>query len=669
MTGPQEEPRLPDLELADEIPLFDLPPEQMASLSEDERMVLLRLLVAGQISEEQASQVLDLATRNRTPLLDILGSYGMVRPLEYARNLAGASQAGMATRLIGTDALALDEDLVRRFRPGDLVRFLFCPINQSGGLVVVLAVDPAEPAIERLVHEVVPDAEVIAMVGTEIDVTRLVDRVFQPQLSWRAVNLLRSIRPLESASRVFSKGQAVVLAVLSVLLVAALVADFWLTAALMIAAISLFYSTSVLYKLIIALAGSRDVALDHITADDLAAMDAADLPVYSVLVPVYREPKVVPTLLAGLARMDYPREKLDVLLLMEEDDHETIEAARAANPPSFFRFILIPESLPRTKPKACNYGLTFCRGEFVTIYDAEDIPEPDQLKRAVLAFRRGDPNLVCVQAALNYFNSDENYLTRMFTLEYSYWFDYMLPGLDQLKLPIPLGGTSNHFRLDRLRELGGWDPFNVTEDADLGIRSSARGYTVGIIQSTTWEEANREPRNWIRQRSRWIKGYMQTWLVHNRRPLAVLRSVGPKAWLSYQYFIGGTCAIFLINPVLWGLFLVWLVGLWFEWPAWNERLFTGWWLVFAATNLIIGNLLGIYLNMLAVFRRRQFHLTVWAITNPVYWFMHSIASYMALWQLVTKPFYWEKTNHGLTTVDAEELAAQAAAGVAPGAKP
>ncbi len=642
----------------DAFPLFDLAPDAMAGLAEEERMVLLRLLVAGALTQEQAEQALEITRRNRTPLLDVLGSYGIVRPADYARNLAGASQAGLASPLIGTDALALDESLVRRFRPGDLVRFLFCPINQSGDLVVVLAVDPTDPALARLVEEVVPGAEVIAMVGTEPDVTGLVDRVFQPQLSWRAVNLLRTLRPAESASRVFTRGQVIVFGLLTAIVLVAFVLDFWATAAVLVAAISLFYSTSVLYKLVIALAGSEDVALDHITPEDLAALDDADLPIYSVLVPVYKEPKVVPTLLAGLARMDYPREKLDVLLLLEEDDHETIEAARAANPPSFFRFILIPESLPRTKPKACNYGLTFCRGEFVTIYDAEDIPEPDQLKRAVLAFRRGDPRLVCVQAALNYFNSGENYLTRMFTLEYSYWFDYMLPGLDRLRLPIPLGGTSNHFRLDRLRELGGWDPFNVTEDADLGIRSSARGYTVGIIQSTTWEEANRAPRNWIRQRSRWIKGYMQTWLVHNRSPLKVLRAVGPKAWLSYQYFIGGTCATFLINPLLWLLFVVWLAGLFLDWPAWNERLFSGWWLVFAAVNLIIGNLLGIYLNMLAVIRRRQFHLTFWAITNPGYWFMHSIASYLALWQLFTNPFYWEKTTHGLTAVDAEELASQ-----------
>ena len=326
----------------------------------------------------------------------------------------------------------------------------------------------------------------------------------------------------------------------------------------------------------------------------------------------------------------------------------TIEAARSANPPSFFRFILIPPSQPRTKPKACNYGLSFCRGEYVTIYDAEDIPEPDQLRKAVHAFRTGPESLVCVQAALNYFNSAENYLTRMFTLEYSYWFDYMLPGLDRLGLPIPLGGTSNHFRVDRLRELGAWDPFNVTEDADLGIRASAQGYTVGIIDSTTYEEANRAYKNWIRQRSRWIKGYMQTWLVHNRNPIRLLRRIGLRSWLSYQFFIGGTCLTFLINPLMWSLYVIWLLfG-----PEWLDEVFGGWVVYIALFNFLIGNMLGIYLNMLAVFRRRLFHLTAFAMTNPLYWWLHSIASYMALWELFTKPFYWQKTTHGLTTVHA-----------------
>ena len=235
---------------------------------------------------------------------------------------------------------------------------------------------------------------------------------------------------------------------------------------------------------------SECAGTDRVRAD-VAALDARDLPTYTVLVPVYQEADAVADLIDDLGALDYPREKLEILLLMEANDTATIEAARAARPPSTITFLIVPPGLPQTKAKACNVGLFFARGEFVVIYDAEDQPEPDQLKKAVIAFRRGGDPLVCVQAALNYWDADENWLTRMVTAEYSFWFGYVLPGLDRLRLPIPIGGASNHFRTRGLRMLGGWDPFNVTEDADLGIRAAALGRTVSVIDSTTYEEANR----------------------------------------------------------------------------------------------------------------------------------------------------------------------------------
>lgn len=620
-----------------------------AALSEIERQVLQRLLAAGKLTAAQAESALELHARSHMPLLAVLGALGYVRQRDYAVEVARITGAPYLSELFETSALDFDPSFVRQFVPGELVRGLFCPLRRLEDLVIVLAVDPADQRIAAAIQQVVPGAELVVMVGTEIDVTRLVDRVFGQEQTFKAVYELSIRRPQESAAQVFTLGQIIVLGLLTLAVLIGLIWQFWFTAKVLIVATNLFYSGSVLYKLLLSIAGSiEEQAPAH---SPLADVNDAELPIYSILVPVYKEPKVIPTLLRALSRMNYPREKLDVLLLMEATDSETIASAKAAHPPSFFRFILVPDSQPRTKPKACNYGLSFCRGEYVTIFDAEDIPEPDQLKKAVLAFRNGSESLVCVQAALNYYNSDENYLTRMFTLEYSYWFDYMLPGLDRLKLPIPLGGTSNHFRIDRLRQLGAWDPFNVTEDADLGIRASVRGYTVGVINSTTYEEANKAPRNWIRQRSRWIKGYMQTWLVHNRHPLRLLRQIGWQNWLSYQFFIGGTALTFLVNPLMWILFLFWLLLQ----PLWLNNLFDGWLLYLAAFNFLIGNMLGIYLNMLAVFRRKLYRLTFYALSNPFYWLMHSVAAYMALWQLFTKPFYWEKTTHGLTTVKHQHL--------------
>jgi cellulose synthase/poly-beta-1,6-N-acetylglucosamine synthase-like glycosyltransferase len=385
-----------------------------------------------------------------------------------------------------------------------------------------------------------------------------------------------------------------------------------------------------------------------VTKEEVAQVRNDDLPVYTIQLPVYKEDKLIRKLIWNLQNLDYPSEKLDIKLLIEEDDDKTLNAVRALDFPANFEVIVVPFHMPKTKPKACNYGLHFSRGEFLTIYDAEDIPDADQLKKTVFLFNKLPRKFICLQGALNYFNRNENMLTRMFTLEYSYWFDYMLPGLGTLDIPIPLGGTSNHFKLDVLRELGGWDPFNVTEDADLGVRAFAKGYKVAIVNSTTYEEANNEPFNWIRQRSRWIKGYMQTYLVHMRNPRRLVQKIGWKGFIGFNFFIGATSMTFLLYPILLAFFLAYLV---FDLKA-IRPLFPDWVLYISTFNLIAGNMLMIYINMLAVFKRRFYELIWFALLNPVYWLMHSIAAYKGLWQLITKPFYWEKTNHGLSKTNA-----------------
>jgi cellulose synthase/poly-beta-1,6-N-acetylglucosamine synthase-like glycosyltransferase len=224
----------------------------------------------------------------------------------------------------------------------------------------------------------------------------------------------------------------------------------------------------------------------------------------------------------------------------------------------------------------------------------------------------------------------------------------MLPGLDRLRMPIPLGGTSNHFDTARLRSLGGWDAFNVTEDADLGVRASVRGYTVGVIDSTTYEEACSELRPWIRQRTRWIKGYMQTAIVHSRRPFSYARQAGPRGVFGFLLLIVGTPAIFLAVPVMWLLALLWYLGL----PGGTQvaHLFPHPFAAITEIGFIAGNVLMIALNLLAVVRRRIYRLAPWALAAPFYWLLHSFAAWRALVQLVHKPFYWEKTPHGLASV-------------------
>ena len=625
-----------------------LPFDDERGLTEPERLLWIRLLSSGLLTDVQAREALEVHRRHDSPLADILLARGVVSPRDYARHLSEISATAYASDAIDTPEFRSDAAFVASFDPAVLVRFLFCPLRRVGDLVVVLAVDPNDRRVAAEVEREHAGVEVVALAATEFDVRRRVDEVFRASLLDKAINGLRDARPDLSASTVFTRAQTRSAQIAGLALVVALAVEPWLALRAVLAVVSLAYVCAALYKLLIGIAALKSVP---VRKDGEPGIAAVDLPVYSILVPVYREPEVIPTLLRALSRLDYPAEKLDVLLLFEEADEETIARAKAAGPPAHFRFVQVPASQPLTKPKACNYGLNFCRGEFVTIYDAEDIPEPNQLKLAVAAFRAGGADLICVQAALNYFNNRENYLTRMFTLEYSYWFDFMLPGLDRLGLPIPLGGTSNHFPVKALRALRAWDPFNVTEDADLGIRASVERYRVGVIRSTTYEEANRAVGNWIRQRSRWIKGYMQTWLVHNRRPFHLLRQLGWVRWASYQFFIGGTPAMFLINPLLWTVFIWSLVS-----PAGAGHQLCGgwtWWL--ATTSLVLGNAVGILQSMIAVTRRRLYHLLPFAITSPIYWCLHSIAAYMALWQLFRRPFYWEKTTHGLTRVAAAML--------------
>ncbi len=404
------------------------------------------------------------------------------------------------------------------------------------------------------------------------------------------------------------------------------------------ALVGLFYLGNLLLRAALVLAGRRPGGPAPPPLPDQA------LPSYSVLVPMYREPEVLPQLAAGLDRLDYPPALLDIKLVLEADDRETLEEAHRLGLGERFDIVLVPPSQPRTKPKACNFALPLARGERLVIFDAEDRPESDQLRRAAAAFAAGPPDLACVQARLNFDNAGENWLTRMFAIDYALWFDFLLPGLDRLGMPLPLGGTSNHFHTAVLREVLAWDPFNVTEDADLGLRLQRRGYRVGVIASTTFEEANCEIGNWIRQRSRWLKGYMLTFAVQMRRPADLWRRLGPLGFFGFAFFIGGTALSALINPLVWGCFFVWAAA---DSPL-LDPLFPAPVLAVGLFNWLAGNFLYLYLAMLAPLRRQWFGLVPWALTVIPYWALVSVAGYRALWHWIRRPFHWDKTRHGLS---------------------
>lgn len=376
----------------------------------------------------------------------------------------------------------------------------------------------------------------------------------------------------------------------------------------------------------------------------LQRLQDSALPVYSILCPLYQETQVLPDFLDSIEKLDWPKKKLDVLLLLEEDDKETIDAASSMNLPSYVRRIIVPHSLPKTKPKACNFGLSLARGEYLVVFDAEDRPEPDQLKKAYIGFQKVPQNVVCLQAKLNYFNPHQNLLTRLFTAEYSLWFDVILTGLQSINTAIPLGGTSNHFKTKVLIDLEGWDPFNVTEDCDLGIRLFKKGYKTAIIDSTTWEEANSNFKNWLRQRSRWIKGYLQTYLVHNRRPLHFIKEHGIHAFI-FQLIIGARMSFMFINPFLWLMTISYFTLYTIVGPT-IESFYLAPIFYMAVLSLIFGNFMYIYNYMIGTAKRKQWNLIKFVYLIPFYWLMASVAASIALYQLIVKPHYWEKTIHG-----------------------
>ncbi|HEY2562202.1 MAG TPA: glycosyltransferase, partial [Acidimicrobiales bacterium] len=360
--------------------------------------------------------------------------------------------------------------------------------------------------------------------------------VADPELSEaQAVALHQSVRglfegqPHMSAAVTVTRGQRLVLLGAVALVVAALVLWPGQTGVTLVALAMVLYLSNLIDRVMLFSRGVGNSPEIHVTDEEARAIADDDLPVYTVFVPAFDEPEVVTRLMQSLGALDYPDDKLDIQLLLEADDDKTVSLAYEGLRSGVLRanIVLVPPAEPRTKPKACNYGLHFARGTFATIYDAEDLPEPLQLRRAVAAFARLPHRVACIQAKLSYHNDGQNLLTRWFTSEYNQWFGYILPGLMTTDSPIPLGGTSNHIRTDVLQEVGGWDPYNVTEDADLGIRLARAGYRTAVLQSVTLEEANSDPINWLRQRSRWYKGYLQTFLVHTRQPRRVWKELGP----------------------------------------------------------------------------------------------------------------------------------------------
>jgi glycosyltransferase XagB len=598
-------------------------------------------LLVGQrvITLPQLDEAADLAQRWNVRLGDALLSRNWMEPRRYYETYAQHFDLPFVDLIRDPP----DRKLLRAGETDIYTSRLTMPWRRGDDRLFIATAEPGPETV--LFSRGRWGADIEFIVVSKFDIIYTVQTAFAKALSRRAVFELAELDPEMSARTVFTTPQMIVAYVLLSAILAGLAYAPIDTLIFLNIAISIFYLGNFIFKgILVSVGGGRSADIDETIAVEARALRDDDLPIFTVLVPMFRESAMMPRLAQALRDLDYPLGKLDIKIVLEAGDLETIEAARSVGLEGVFEIIIVPRSEPQTKPKACNFALRFARGEYLVIYDAEDRPEPDQLRKVVATFRRSPPNTACLQCRLNYYNVNENWLTRMFALDYALWFDQVLPGLERLGMPIPLGGTSNHFRIDILRELHAWDPFNVTEDADLGIRIGQKGYRVGVVDSTTYEEASCRTGQWLRQRSRWIKGYMQTLLVHTRRPLHLIRTAGPLGFLGFVFFVGGTVLAGLLNPLFWLIYGIWLAA-----SAANiDVIFPQFLLLLCLFNLLAGNGAFTYLIMLAPIRRGWLELIPFSFTLFGYWVLISIAAYKALWQLMRHPFFWEKTQHGLS---------------------
>ncbi len=369
-------------------------------------------------------------------------------------------------------------------------------------------------------------------------------------------------------------------------------------------------------------------------------------PVVSIMVPLFREENIARTLVKRLSRLTYPKTLLDIVLVLEAEDEMTRATLARTNLPPWMRTVIVPPGEITTKPRALNYAFRFTRGEIVGIYDAEDAPAPDQIDQVVSHFEKAPSEVGCVQGILDFYNPRANWMSRCFVVEYSSWFRILLPGLSRMGLAVPLGGTTVFFRRAAVEDVCGWDAHNVTEDADLGIRLARHGYRTELINSVTREEANNRFWPWIKQRSRWLKGYGITWWVHSRHPLRLWRDLGTRRFVGMQALFLATLLQFALAPVLWSFWLI-LAGL----PHPMDPYLTRTAILGLTAVFLSAEAISVVIGLAALARSPHRQMYHWVPTLFAYYPLGTAAVYKALWETAFRPFYWDKTMHGKSAPD------------------
>ena len=587
-----------------------------------------QLLAQAQISYHEACTAEHTARRRGLPLAEVYARCYGVSQL----TLANMQAIGMDAQLINPLDQPSETSLVTQFGPEKCLQYGLLPWRHIGGTTIILTARPDEfkkhhTALTNLF------GTIRMAITTEDQLARFVSHLCAAKLVHNAET---KVAPAESCRNWNPR----LVLFIGLFTVTALATTAFLSPRTVFAVLTGW----VILMLIL------NTMLKAITTylvwrqepDPLQMVTPARLPVITMLVPLYEETAISDHLLARLKRLDYPRELLDVCIVLEADDLTTRSTLGKTILPTWMRPIIVPKGTIKTKPRAMNYALDFARGSVIGIWDAEDSPEPDQLHKVAFAFANHGPDVACLQGMLDYYNATANWLTRCFTVEYASWFRVTLPGFSRLGLVVPLGGTTLFFRREALDQLGGWDAHNVTEDADLGVRLARHGYRTALIHTVTEEEANGRAWPWVKQRSRWLKGYAITYGVHMRNPARLWRDLGAKRFMGLQLLFLGTLSQFVLAPFLWTF---WLLPFGISHPL--SAVIPSWTFWSLAGIFVLSELVGLAAAIVGLRKAGKVGLAGWALTLQFYFPLAALAAYKGLYELATKPFYWDKTAHGV----------------------
>lgn len=591
------------------------------------------------------AKALAIQNREDVRLGEILLTHEMVSEADFYEALAEQCQA----RLVDLAAEPPDYRLIDAAGAETCVCNRFVPWRRIGGATVIVTARPEE--FTRLSADLPPALKPALMaVASERD-------VLDALVAARSTQLIRKSETKVSedeSCRVWNgqKFRRWAIAVLSIFCVGFLVSAAATFAVLTVIAMLALVANLGLRVAALATGAFKELEPEKMPPPDAKAPAMARLPIVSIMVPLFHETAIAERLLCRLKRLSYPRELLDICLVTEESDATTCATLARTELPRWLRVVRVPEGTLQTKPRALNYALNFCRGSIIGIYDAEDAPAPDQIHRIVKRFHERGSEVACLQGVLDFYNARSNWMARCFTLEYASWFRVILPGIEKLGFAIPLGGTTLFLRREAIEKVGGWDAHNVTEDADLGIRLARHGYRSELIGTVTEEEANTRPWSWVRQRSRWIKGYAMTWAVHMRNPRQLWKELGPRKFWGVQLLFGGSLLQGILAPVLWSYWL-----LFFGLPHPLTGLLSPLTAAILSVLFLASYAINLTVMLVATSGKKHRHLMPWAPTTDFYFPLATIASVKALSEMVAKPFYWDKTSHGLDD-EAEALTAE-----------